>query len=267
MHQERIYVYGFGEGPLAAWDPRLKCALLGAYLGIIAFLPRGGSAVVWLQFATLAGILALTMIAGQLRIRSLLVRSLIVLPFVLFLVLAEACTVPAAESDGWRIPGTRSALGVSNAGLERAAAVLARAWLSVLATLVLVSTTSVSRLLRALESLRVPQVLVLVIGLVQRYLWVVRDEMRRLLGARRLRTFRHRQWLRWREGTAILSVLFVRSLDRSSRIHRAMLLRGFRGRLPAREDLAWTRDDSRRLALGAAGLGLAVLLPLGWVAS
>ncbi len=267
MHQERIYTYRLGEGPIADWDPRLKVALLLSYLTIVALLPRGGSTVAWLQYASLSGLLALTMIAGRVRFLPLLARSSIVLPFAAFLVLAEAFVVPGSADGAWGIPGTDSALGFSRAGAERAAAVLARAWMSILATLVLVTTTPVPRLLRALERFRMPRVLVLVVGLVHRYLWVVLEEARRLLTARRLRTFRDSRWPTRREGAALLATLFLRSLDRSVRIHQAMLLRGFCGQLPLSEDLRWSEDDSHRLLVGAAALLLSILLPLGWGSS
>ena len=59
--------------------------------------------------------------------------------------------------------------------------------------------------------------------------------------------------------TASLGMLFVRSLERSTAIHNAMLARGFNGRLPRLSPASWRVTDT-----GALISGLAAIAALRW---
>jgi cobalt/nickel transport system permease protein len=72
-------------------------------------------------------------------------------------------------------------------------------------------------------------VLVSTLQFMYRYLYVLTDELDRMVKARRSRTFRRSGRLDWGLLTGLIGVLFLRSLERGERVHNAMLARGWDG--------------------------------------
>ncbi len=125
-------------------------------------------------------------------------------------------------------------LSVSEAGLVAAGGLLAKATLSVLAATVLAATTTPQDLVRGVQRLRLPAVLVQILSFMVRYADVVAAELRRMRVARESRGFRGRGPGALRVVAATAGALFVRSYERGERVHLAMLSRGGGdGRLPA----------------------------------
>jgi len=115
----------------------------------------------------------------------------------------------------------------------RAVWMVIRAYLSAFAPLLLIATTPMPEMIAGLEWLHVPRFLLQVMQFLYRYLIVLVEEanaMRQAGSARggSLGT------LRFRQAAAAAGVLFARSYARAEAIHRAMLSRGFEGRLPTR---------------------------------
>ena len=111
----------------------------------------------------------------------------------------------------------------------RALALAEKSFLSGLAALLLVSTTPLTGWTAALESWRVPRMLILVIQFVYRYLFVIAEQAQRMRWAAICRGSHKTGGFRLAAG--LVGVLFARSWQRAmSRIYHAMLARGFRGR-------------------------------------
>jgi cobalt/nickel transport system permease protein len=123
-------------------------------------------------------------------------------------------------------------LSVSEPGLVAAGALLMKGTLGVLAALTLAATTEPADLLRGLQRLRLPDVLVQIMGFMIRYLEVVTSEMGRMLVAMRSRGCDPRSPRHWPALARSLGALFVRSYERGERVHLAMLSRGYTGTLP-----------------------------------
>ena len=121
---------------------------------------------------------------------------------------------------------------VSQPGLTAAWALLVKGTLGVLASLTLAATTEPRDLLAGLERLRVPSLLVQIMGFMVRYLDVVTDEMRRMRVARESRGFTARDVRHWPVIARSAGALFIRSYERGERVHLAMLSRGYTGTLP-----------------------------------
>jgi cobalt/nickel transport system permease protein len=115
----------------------------------------------------------------------------------------------------------------------RAAWLVIRAYLSALAALLLIATTPMPDLIAGLEWLRVPLFLLQVMQFLYRYLIVLAEEATAMRQAGSARGGSLGK-LRFRQAAAAAGVLFARSYARAEAIHRAMLSRGFEGRLPAR---------------------------------
>ena len=135
----------------------------------------------------------------------------------------------------------------------------AKATLSVLAATLLAATTEPRALLRGLERLRLPQVLVQILMFMIRYVDVVGGELRRMRVARESRGFQARHLGALRVlGTAAGSLL-LRSYERGERVHLAMLSRGYSGRLPT-GPVAAVGERPRAMALSLPLAAAGVLL-------
>ncbi len=259
MHREWIDRSAHGDGALQRWDPRLKVGISLATLLIIALGSRDPDAVSVLRLGGIALVLSAVAGYGGIPWKSLLLRSLVVLPFVGFVAAARAIQIVHGSAGGLHLG--EWTVGLAPDGIEAALLIIGRAWVSVGVTLVLVLTTPLPAILSALDRCHVPRGFLETCSLVYRYLWVLLDEGGRLLLARRLRGG---PVAPWRSGGAMLATLFVRSLDRGHRIEVALRLRGYQGTLPIGRDLNWTRSDSARLLI-AAGVLVAVWLAAGLV--
>ena len=208
-------------------DARLK--LLAALACIFAVtLTREGDT---LALALLALPTAAIVAAAKLPPLLVLRRSLIAAPFLLvalpLLFTRSGETIATLPLLGW---------SVSDEGAVAVLTILAKSWLSVVIAVVLTATTQQPELLRALRALRVPRLLVATVEFAYRYLFVVAAEASRMLQARAGRSGalegrRAGGSLRWRARVAghLVGTLFVRSLERSERVHAAMRARGYDG--------------------------------------
>lgn len=171
-------------------------------------------------FAGYAILLVAGLAIGRVPIGYVLARWLIVLPF-----LVGVAAVPFLGPGDVRVWG----VSVSQAGLLTLWNVVVKASLSVAAMTLLIGSTHFSDLLGALDRLRVPRVLVMLIGTAHRYAFILVDEARRMKRARDARGFGGR-WV-WQAGVIgrMVGTLFLRSYERAERVHEAMLARGFNG--------------------------------------
>jgi cobalt/nickel transport system permease protein len=127
---------------------------------------------------------------------------------------------------------------ITDLGTVRFASIVIRSWLSVQMAILLVAVTQIPDLIHALEHLHVPKIFTTVIAFLYRYLFVLTDQVLRLLRARQSRSAAgagHKKGVNlfWQARVAghMAGQLFLRSYERSDRIHRAMLARGYSGNL------------------------------------
>ena len=151
-------------------------------------------------------------------------RMVVEVPFVVF--------AAAAAVRGDRPAGRGARAVAERAGLLGAWGLLVKGTLGVLASLLLAATTEPRALLAGLERLRMPPLLVQIMGFMIRYLDVVTDELRRMHVARESRGFSARDPRQWPVIAKSAGVLFIRSYERGERVHLAMLSRGYDGRMP-----------------------------------
>lgn len=113
-----------------------------------------------------------------------------------------------------------------------------------LALIGLVSTTRFNDLLAGLQRLGVPRLLIIQLGFLYRYIFVLIDRAHHILRARagrRLRNLGFRAELR--TAGAMLGSLFIRSIDTAEHINIAMQSRGFDGRWRTLSSLRVRRCD------------------------
>lgn len=178
----------------------------------------------WPALAALTTLLLGIVVASRVPPAYLLKRMVVEVPFVVFAVLLPfIATGPRTEFLG---------LTVSESGLHAGAKLLITATLGVVASLTLAATTEAQALLQGLTRLRVPSLLVQIMGFMVRYLEVVTDELRRMKVARDSRGFTARDPRHWPVLAKSFGALFIRSYERGERVHLAMLSRGYTGELP-----------------------------------
>ena len=117
-----------------------------------------------------------------------------------------------------------------------AASILIKNGLALVTMLVLAGTTPFPRLLSALRKLGVPPVLVATLQFMDRYRYVLLDELDRMATARRARTFRRRNALSWSLLGGLIGMLFLRTFERGERVHDAMIARGWSGAIRNLDD-------------------------------
>ena len=218
-HGHRLHFHGHSRVHRAPAHLKIL-ALLGFMLVVVA-TPRQAYAVFAAEALVLLGVIALS----RVPLRYLLPRMVIELPFALFAVLMPFI------SHGPRV----EVLGVtvSEPGLVAGLALLVKGSIGVLASLTLAATTEPQDVLRGLQRLRMPEMLVQIMSFMIRYLDVVTAEMGRMTTAMRSRGCDPRSPRHWPVLARSLGALFIRSYERGERVHLAMLSRGYDGRLPS----------------------------------
>lgn len=147
------------------------------------------------------------------------------------------------------------------AGWISFASILLKFSLSISAAFLLIATTSFPGICHALNRLGFPDLFVSQLLFLYRYLFVLVDEASRMLRAREARSFGARN-IPVRLFARMAGDLLVRTMERSERIHRAMLARGFRGTMPPPRPLSIQGTDIAFLAVTATFLLAARILPL-----
>lgn len=174
-------------------------------------------------------------------------------------VLVSAAVLVLAPGE---VAGRLGPLEVTEVGILTFGSVVGRAAVALGAAVVLVCTTSFPDIVRALRSLRLPDVVTTSLALAYRYLYVLTDEVRRLRRAARSRNAAAGSVPRRRLLVGVTAVALQRSLARSERVYQAMSSRGYTGRMPSLDAPA----RSGRPALEVGGLAVAVAVILASVA-
>lgn len=114
--------------------------------------------------------------------------------------------------------------------LELSALITFKANLIVLASIALLSTTSIFSLVHALRHLRFPDKFVQIFFFCFRYLHVMERELLKLLQAMKVRGFQPKNDLHTYRSYGYLVGSLLKAFDRSERVYKAMICRGFEGK-------------------------------------
>jgi cobalt/nickel transport system permease protein len=137
--------------------------------------------------------------------------------------------------------------------------ILIKAYFSILAMILLVSSTVFSHFLKALQKLKIPVVLVMIFSFMYRYLFVITDELMNVRTAKDSRTVGGSAWFHTKVLANIIGVVFISSYERSERIYKAMLSRGFDGTIRTLDDLSLKNRD---YIFGFSALCLFILIKI-----
>jgi len=231
MHIDAFDQFHHKHSRIHDLDPRIKVIITVVFILSNALLPDGS----WPAFGLAWLLLLIANDQSDLGLEYTLKRSIVALPFAFVAVSAVFSPQgqPLAEWDLGFITLVPTDLGVI-----RFASILVRSWLSVQIAILLVATTQFPDLIHALEHLRLPRMLTTVIAFLFRYLFILTNEVFRILRARDSRSAglpgqKKGGSILWRAKVtgSMAGQLFLRSYDRSDRIYHAMISRGYTGHI------------------------------------
>lgn len=231
MHSDAFDRFHHGHSPLHNLDPRVKVLVTIAFILSNALLPDAAWTAFALAWAFIIGANLVSGLGAGFTLR----RSFIAFPFAL------AAVTVLFSMQGQPLYSFRflmQNLTITDAGVLRFVSIVIRSWLSVQLAILLVAVTEFPKIVHALRHLHVPAIITVIISFLYRYLFVLADEVMRLLRARQARSARVAGQraggsVAWRARTAghMAGQLFLRSYERSDRVYNAMIARGYKGEL------------------------------------
>lgn len=224
-------------------DPRTRILTTLAFVLAVMVTPPTN----WLAFILFASLIAGLVLLAKLPVLYALKRSAVILPFVLMVAVfmpfwGRGRVMGSYNVWLWRV-------SVTHDGLLVLWNVTVKSWLSALALILLSSTTRFSELLKGLEQLGVPRVMVMILAFTYRYIFVLTDEVMRMQRARDSRGgFETRPYggsRLWQIRTVgnMIGTLFIRSYERAERVYGAMAARGFDGQVRTLSQLRFRQAD------------------------
>ena len=222
MHHAHIDKFAYQDSPIHRLDSRVKFIAVLVFTALVISLPRTSPSILVCYAVGPFTILVL----AKIPIRFAFKQILLVSPFVL--VLALSCPLydktPVSVAFG-------PFFGTSTLGWMRCFTILGKFIVTMLALIALVSTTRFSDLLAGLQRLGLPKLLIVQLGFLYRYIFVLIDKAHHILRARAGRKLRNLAFkAELKIAAAMLGSLLVRSIDTAERINIAIQARGFDGR-------------------------------------
>lgn len=207
-------------------DTRVKTIFTLVFILSISLTPSG----TWPSYLLFLTLILAGIILSRLSFKLLLIRSLISLPFVLA---ALPLLFTGPEPFRQIVFSDQFKVLISQPGFEKFISIAIKSWISLLAAILLSSTTPFEEMLAGLRSLGLPKILVSILSLMWRYLSLMVDEARSLAKARDSRSAgkSNKGTLVWRADVTgkMVGNLLLRSLERSERVYAAMASRGYSG--------------------------------------
>jgi cobalt/nickel transport system permease protein len=221
MHHAYIDKFAYQDSPIHRLDSRVKFIAAVAFTVIVLSLPRTSFAIL-VCFAV--GPFAV-LVTGKIPLRFVFKHILVVSPFVL--VLALSCPFYDRTAVDMAFGPF---LWKTSLGWIRCFVILGKFIVTMLALIALVSTTRFSDLLVGLRKLGLPKILIIQLGFLYRYIFILIDRVHHILQARAARKLRNLGFsAELKTSAAMLGSLLIRSIDSAERTSIAMQARGFDG--------------------------------------
>lgn len=195
--------------------PLVKLTLTVVYIAVVVSFSK-------YDIVGLAG-MAVYPVAGfllaELSVKKSLRRLRIVLPLV--------CVVGLANPFFDRTPLYLGTIRI-NAGVISMITLMMKGVFAVLASYILIATTSIEKICFALRLFRIPKILVTQILLTYRYITVLLGEANRMTQAYALRA-PGQKGIHIKAWGSLAGLLLLRSIDRANEVYESMSLRGYTG--------------------------------------
>lgn len=248
-HAEHCAECAEGAGVLQRLDPRVKlCGLLPLIVAAVSMPRLEVTLLIWAGATLLGALSGITprALATRTWLGVLIFTGAVALPAIFLTPGRTVWTLPLA---GWP---------VTEQGCMAAARLVARAETAATLAVLLVFTTPWPHVLKALRMLRMPAVLVVILGMTYRYIFVLLRMADDFFEARRSRLIRPMTGAAQRRlAGATAGVLLGKSLWYSEEVYLAMQSRGFRGEAYTLHDFRMKGRDWVAAGAFAVASGLA----------
>lgn len=237
MHHSFIDEHSHIDSLLSRLDPRVKIVSFAVLLFFIA-LTKPGCLLCFMLY----GLLVFILIGiSKIPLHYIVKRCLVVLPFILltsvFILLGRG---------GERIvllQMSSFSLSVSATGWILFQSVMIKGILSLLCLTMLTASTPFPQLLAALENMKFPKLITMILSFMYRYIFLIEDEAMKMWRAMKSRSTGGSRWLRLKAIANMIGILFIRSFERGETVYLAMCSRGFDGTLQRRYSFAVKKHD------------------------
>ena len=220
-----------GQSFMHRLDPRAKITVTVVYIAVVlSYRLHSISGILFMWVFPII----LSALSG-INYNRVFVKSLYTLPFIMFVGIFN----PILDHR----PMMRIGSIVVSYGWVDFFSIIVRGLLAVQATLILIMNTGFQKVCYGFRRMGMPSLFAVQLLMVYRYLLLLLQEAASMDNARRSRCYGRRSYSPRMWG-CFISQLFVRTLARSERVHRAMLSRGFNGNVVIRGHLRWTLTDT-----------------------
>jgi cobalt/nickel transport system permease protein len=230
MNSNYFDPYRPGSSVIHRLDVRVKLVTTVILILGCTIVPVGA----WSIYAVFFSLSITVALLSELGIRFFWLRALLAVPFLL----SAVPLLATVKGEIWHTINLGFInIPITYEGIDRFISIVLKAWISIQFAIALVATTPFPHLIGSMSAIGVPRILVLVIGLMWRYLFIFADEASRLVRARDARSglpykMRHNPTrLIWRAQVTggMVGNLLLRALDRADKVYAAMLVRGYDG--------------------------------------
>lgn len=229
--------------------PLVKLFLTILYIGLVVSFPRYDLA----GLATMAVYPVVIFIVGEISFGDALRRLRIVLPLV--------CVVgifnPVFDRDIISYMGNIAVSG----GVVSMCTLMGKGVLSVLASYLLIASTSIEKICYALRLLHMPKILVTQILLTYRYVSLLLNEASRITRAYALRA-PGQKGIHFKAWGSLVGGLLLRSMDRAETVYESMCIRGYHGEFYYGNSIRFRGKDTGYLLLWTAAFLVLRYLPV-----
>jgi cobalt/nickel transport system permease protein len=230
-------------------DPRTKIIFFLGFIILIVLtpvkqnvIPPNGGTIDFTIFSQYLLIIIALIVLSQVPILFILKRTLLVIPFILMIIIFIPFLKHGKTAfilNLWLIKPV-----ITYEGLLVTWNVFIKSISSVLLLTILISTTNFNTMLKGLERLMVPKILIILLSFMYRYLFLLIDEAEHMQRARKARWFGGYIFRQIKIIGNMIALLFIRSYERAERVYEAMLARQFDGNIRIINNLKLTPKDA-----------------------
>lgn len=224
------------KGRFHTLDPRIKLCAAVMMVVAIVLTPQNR----FLEYVLFALMLVSLLFISRLPISAVLKRSLLIIPFVLVV----AIFLPFFKSGTilWE-KHFLIHLKITQEGIASFVNIFIKSYLSITMFILLALTTPFHQILKGLSMLRVPRLIIVILAFMYRDIFLLLEEMSRMLKARESRNFGLSFWDSTVNLANLIGVLFIRTYEYGERVYAAMLSRGFDGTVVTLEDFKLAKAE------------------------
>lgn len=235
MKHEFIDHHRSGTSLVHQADPRLKLIILITYILSVVAVPEKYLrsylvlAVIPLILSLLSGVSLWHYFQKLSKLYPMIFFITFILPFIPY------GRTPVI-SLGW--------IHLYQTGVDNFLLINIKSILIIFMSIVLTTTTDFNLLLKALEKLRIPGVVIIVLAFMYRYIFLLIDEAERNFFAYQSRHIKLSFGKKLKSLTKQIAVIFLRTFERGERVYLAMEARAFTGKIFTMGQLHWEVRDT-----------------------